>query len=180
MHLAPAAGILDGVEWTRAGLTSAGFVGFVPFADLPTTEIPDRVGVYAVLRETPEAPAFLPRSTGGCFKHQDPTVPGDQLERAWVPDAHVVYIGKAGPRARGKQGLKVRLSEFYRFSAGKRIGHWGGRYLWQLADSSDLIVAWRETPDRDPKDVERELIDAFKADHHGVSPFANPLDGRRK
>jgi hypothetical protein len=28
---------------------------------------------------------------------------------------------------------------------GELAGHWGGRYIWQLSDSADLIAAWKVT-----------------------------------
>jgi hypothetical protein len=83
------------MEWTRAGLTAAGFAGFVTFAELPEVSVPTEAGVYAVMRPDQEPPRFLERSSGGWFKGRDPSVPLDELQQAWVPDAAVIYIGKA-------------------------------------------------------------------------------------
>lgn len=83
----------------------------------------------------------------------------------WVDDAEVVYIGKA-------DRLKRRLTQFADFGAGKPIGHWGGRLIWQLPRTDQLLVAWRETPGRVPLEVEGELIAAFRR-AYGKAPFAN-------
>jgi hypothetical protein len=58
------------------------------------------------------------------------------------------------------------------FGNGKPVGHWGGRYLWQLKNSANLVLCWKATPHSDPGEVEHELIRSFIA-HYGALPFAN-------
>jgi len=85
----------------------------------------------------------------------------------WVPDAHVVYIGKADE-------LRTRLKAYARFGNGEPVAHWGGRLTWQLADADELLVAWRPltVPGR-ARDLEKLLLARFAELHRGRRPLAN-------
>lgn len=144
-----------------------GFKGFIPVKTLRGTlsVMPQTGGVYVVLRTSESAPEFLERGTGGFFKGKDPNVTIPELNQNYVSDSKTVYIGKANC-------LRKRVKQLLSFGEGSAVGHWGGRYLWQLADSEDLLVAWKETGLQIPEAVESEMIRQFVATH-GKRPFAN-------
>ena len=160
------------MKWTQDALIDAGFEGFVPFSELPTSQVPTAPGVYVVIRVAGTDPKFLQKSPAGWFKGKDPSVPVTTLENAWVPGSPVVYLGKANGGATGRRGLRKRLDEYRRHGAGEPVGHWGGRYIWQLADSDDLVVGWKPTADVNARTLERNMIAEFSADH-AKRPFAN-------
>lgn len=160
------------VEWTRAGFESLGFVGWRPFGVLEASDLPARRGVYVVIREPGPRPTFLAESVGGPHKRQALTVHTDILERAWCDDAEVVYIGKAGSQL----GLRERLWAYAKQGRGRSAGHGGGRFIWQLPASNELLVGWRETEGFDVGDVEEALL-ALHIERFGRRPFANMKDG---
>lgn len=117
----------DGVEWTRNGLEGAGFRGFIPFNSLPRAQVPHGAGVYAVLRLARTSPTFREVSIAGHFKDRSPSVSTADLEKKWVPDVPVLYIGRAGAKIGGTRGLAKRLDEYRRLGSGEPVAHWGGR-----------------------------------------------------
>lgn len=160
------------MDWSKEALTHAGFSGFVPFKDLEVADVPINPGVYVVIRPTATVPRFISVSPAGWFKGKDPSVPIAALEESWVPDAPLLYIGKANGGSTGRRGLRKRLDEYRRHGAGNPVGHWGGRYIWQLADSDDLLVGWKTTADSVARELERDMIAEFKATYT-KRPFAN-------
>lgn len=166
------------MEWTRAGLEAAGFSGFCRFDELVQYAAPQVAGVYAVVRVSVDPPQFLPTSVAGHLKDRDPSVVPELLAEAWIDGAAVLYIGKASSGGSGRRGLRTRLHEYRRHGAGERVPHWGGRYIWQLQDSADLLVAWKPAlATEDAEDIESRLIASFVA-NYGKRPFANRKAGR--
>jgi hypothetical protein len=151
------------MEFTRPSLEAVGFAGWVPLSTIRGRPCPSSGGVYVITYSGP--PTFAERSCSGWFKGKDPTVANEALIANWVEGAEVVYIGKADQ-------LRRRLTQFADFGAGKPVGHWGGRLIWQLPHTELLQVAWKETPGRIPRDVEAELIASFRH-AYGKPPFAN-------
>lgn len=154
-------------------LREAGFGGFAAISTLMSTEcaeVPTVPGVYVVLRPSAATPEFLEQSTGGHFKGKNPTVSINVLMDRWVEGAIALYIGKAGPTE--SRTLRVRLWEYMRFGRGIPIGHSGGKLVWQLKQSGDLLVCWKPTLDDHPREVEKRLIQEFE-EAHGKIPFAN-------
>lgn len=157
---------------TTEPIDPPGFTGWVPFAALPSADVPTAPGVYVVVRPTDEPPTFLDTSPAGHFKGKDPTVAVDELQALWVPGTRIVYIGKANAGRTGRRGLRKRLDEFRRSGAGQPVGHTGGRRIWQLSDHDQLRVGWRVTDDAAAGATETALIAQFHA-HYGRRPFAN-------
>lgn len=147
----------------------AGFSDFKKMAELfnDSSMIPDTNGVYLVLNADNKPGEFLPIGTGGYFKGKNPNLSLAELNANWVNNTKVVYIGKA-------TSLKSRLRQYFRFGQGKNVGHYGGRLIWQLIYSKELIVCWKSM-NSDPREYEAELIRQFVS-VYGCRPFANLKD----
>jgi len=151
-------------------LENHGFGGFIPLLETELAgRIPSQPGVYAVLAEGREEPAFAGLSCGGRFKGKDPTVDRSILRSKFVGGCETVYIGRA-------TRLDRRVHLLARFGRGEPVAHWGGRYLWQLERPESLRVAWRV--EADPVEAEASLLDDFET-AFGQLPFANLIRGNR-
>lgn len=157
-------------------LKKDGFRGFYSVKELNefkeirqlSSKVPATKGVYVVLRVSNTNPCFLEKGAGGSYRGKDPNVSIAELERNWIDGTSIVYIGKATK-------LKNRISSYLRFCNTQAASHWGGRYIWQLADSSNLIICWKEVSEN-PRKVEEKMIQDFKKEHGGQRPFANLND----
>lgn len=157
-------------SFSRADLTACGFVGWKTWDQLRRSDystIPQAPAAYVVYRPADAEPTFLDDNPGYRFKQQDPTVAKGVLQASWVAGSHVIYIGKANE-------AKKRLKQFSRFGAGEKDGHWGGRYVWQLADSAEQVVGWHAIKWGEvARDYEKRLLAHFASLHDGARPFAN-------
>ena len=153
-----------------------GFVGFKTMHELfaDSSQLPSTKGVYFVLNLDNKSPSFLQVGTGGHFKGKNPNISLEELKSNWINKALVVYIGKAGSDS-SSATLKSRLKQYFGFGQGKDIGHWGGRLIWQLAASPNLVVCWKQLANEDPRAYESQLIRDFVT-QFGNRPFANLAD----
>jgi hypothetical protein len=104
---------------------------------------------------------------GGWFKGKHPTVDKVNLRGRWLAECEVTYVGKA-------TSLRKRIHSFVRFGSGKAVGHWGGRYVWQLEDVDDHLIAWKACASIDSAtQLENELLREFMELHSGQLPFGN-------
>lgn len=155
-------------------LKSNKFVGFETIGELQRNNcehVSEKRGVYIVIQTPVSEPKFISFSNAGHFKQKNPTVSLERLYKHWVDSAIVVYIGKSGSST-NKRSLKMRFCEFVNFGMGQPVGHWGGRFIWQLANSDKLQICWKPTLVEEPIDVERRLIREFK-EYYKKRPFAN-------
>ena len=153
-------------------IKKAGFTGFKKMSELfiDSSAIPKIKGVYLILN-TENKSDFLTIGSGGHFKGKNPNVSIAELKSNWVDNAIVVYVGKAGKDG-SSATLQSRLRQYFRFGRGKNIGHWGGRLIWQLKNSKDLVVCWKALPTEDPRTFEAHLIQEFFL-QFSKKPFAN-------
>jgi len=164
------------MDFDEASLKKYGFEGFIQIGALkrqlckkmPLVALPKHKGVYVVFKRARNRPRFLDEGTGGWFprkKPKNPNVPVNILEEKWIDGAQVIYIGQT-------KTLRHRIKTRLLFGMKKPVGAWGGRYIWQFKDANKLLIAWKETSDGKPCEVERKLIDYFKR-IYGRLPFAN-------
>lgn len=157
------------MDFTSEGLSIGGFQGFIRVKDLVAgncREAPGCVkGVYVLVRENLTEPVFLEQSVGGLHKGRSLSEDVSKLRAKWVPSAYVMSIGCS-------ENLNRRIRQLIDCAAGRNHGHRGERYVWQLADSHDLLVAWKPVSCV-PKEEKRRLLCQFAAVHDGRVPFAN-------
>ena len=162
-------------------------------------KLPECKGIYFVIFPYfwPEYD-FLEKGTGGFFKGKDPNIPitlpdidwslnetviskyineTETLFGNWIEDADILYIGRAGGiNKNGKVSnatLKDRIIALLLFGNGKRVGHWGGRYIWQHSESYDFRIYWYVCKDdENPVELEKKLLEEFVIEYQRL-PFAN-------
>lgn len=133
--------------------------------------IPKNGDIYMILYPSQFAPKYRTVGSGGHFKGKNPNVSLQELQSNWIDNSPIIYIGKTGSDT-GSATLYSRLKQYFDFGQGKPVGHWGGRYIWQLSLAEELIVCWKATSDHEPSTVESHLIEKF-VEYYRKKPFAN-------
>lgn len=158
--------------FAQESLRERGFEGFAPFQDLLLSKVPAGPGIYTVLRSAGQGHEALDSSIGGHFNGKNPTADPRTLHlRLNLPTA-LLYVGKVDSGSRGVRGLRARITELARFGNGEPVGHWGGRYLWQLSNSPALRIGWLPVDGTTAREAESGYFEEFLA-LHGQLPFAN-------
>ena len=128
-------------------------------------QLPEAPGVYLVMAPKGFTPQFINPGTGGWLEGNDPNVDIAMLESRWVPGCRVLYIGQG-------TNLRKRVRLLLKFGQRVPVRHRGGRYLWQISNSLDLLLEWYRHDS--PLEEERRLLAKFM-EEHGRLPFANLL-----
>lgn len=141
------------------------------------SSIPEFKGLYVVVANRMPQKKFKKEGSGVFYKGRNPNVSQDVLSRNWVEGTFILYIGKAGGTDRKgniiKATLQERITDYIKFGYGYKIGHWGGRLIWQLQYSRDLFIYWRICTDSEnPVEMEKIRILEFE-NKYGKMPFAN-------
>lgn len=87
-------------------------------------------------------------------------------------NAIVVYIGEAGS-ATSQATLFSPLIQYLKFGQGSNVEHYGGRLIWQLNDSRDLLTCFKTLPHNNSREIEQMLIEYLKQKYNGKRSFAN-------
>lgn len=152
-------------------LGNAGFEGLYTIHALQhskpiCTYVPEKPGVYLVV-----CPAAFPPVFSTSVLNRANPYPEDVLMNGWIEGTPVLYIGKAGG-SNHKATLRRRIRCYMRFGLGKTDNHKGGKSIWQLNNSSELLMMWKVIEDAEPASIETNLIREFR-NIYGKRPFAN-------
>lgn len=149
------------------------FKGFISIEKLweDNSMIPNTKGIYLILNPNLDN-KFMEKGVGGFFKNKNPNISINELANEFVPNSLIIYIGKAGT-IKNKSTIKTRLKQYLKFGQGKKIGHWGGRLIWQLKNHKDLLVCWKTIDNKEPREIEAKLILEYQKQFNEKRPFAN-------
>ena len=76
----------------------------------------------------------------------------DRLDKFWLPDENILYIGKTDCVG----GLKKRIGQYYSTEIGERKPHAGGHWIKTLNILNELFVHY--LPIQNPLQLEEKII----------------------
>ncbi|MDR3598834.1 hypothetical protein [Clostridium sp.] len=142
-------------------LKNKGYKGFIRIGSLKNNYsiLPELSGVYLIL---------IPKDFIVKFLKDGTTNSGDSinyLQNNWVKGAKILYIGSSNNlRKHVKQLVDSRNNSVDRFP--------GGRHLWKLKDSLDLLISWNVIDTNECKQEKKYLLNEFMV-RYSKPPFAN-------
>jgi len=148
-----------------------GFGGFKAIEDhwpdglINCSSIPDQPGTYIVVCGEQFVPHFVEPGTGGSYRGRDPNVAIAALQEKWVADSRILYVGRAA-------NLRRRIRQYLRFGRGESVSHWGGRFIWQLRNTEELLIGYVVLANGNHVSYERLLLNEYYNKHRKL-PFAN-------
>ena len=166
---------------SKSDLIDYGFEGFISYSDLNQNEdgyIHEIKGIYLVINPDYKTPEFLNPGVCGKHKKKNPNYSIDILEKDYIYEAQVMYIGKGGSLD-DDADLNSRLKSYLACSRNATCSHSGGRSIWQLKNYNELIFCWKYLDNIESGNIENKLIENFE-EQFGKIPFANKNRGSKK
>lgn len=133
-------------------------------------QIPASPGIYLVgVPFDGFEPDISDRTTGPMFvKGRSMLYPAHKLRVKFESsDRRCLYIGES-------DNLQHRVALFLQYGRGEDVPHRGGRAIWQITNSHELILAWRLCADH--KNVKSKLLSSYWQ-NFGALPMANQKGG---
>lgn len=133
--------------------------------------IPAAPGIYLVgVPFDGFEPNISDATTGPRFvKGRSMLYPASKLKEKFnLSDKRCLYIGES-------DNLQHRITLFLQYGRGEDVPHRGGRAIWQIANSDELILAWCPCPNHE--NVKSALLASYRQSF-GVLPMANQKSGK--
>lgn len=173
---------------SREVLGTHGFAGFKSVGELindcysrqdrvmkSSPNVPEKKGVYMVLTPRDFCPTLVLAGENGFLGGKaDATL--EYLNKKWVEDTIVTYIGQAGGGS-SSEVLQERIRRYLKHGLRGRGGHRGGRLIWHISNPLKLVVCWKVLVNDDPSRVESVLLDEFEECYRSL-PFGNIKRGK--
>lgn len=134
-------------------------------------EISAERGLYVIIMQEGSPIEFTEKSCAGIFGQRKPDVAIELLKEQWVSDTLILFIGQAGRKMKSCT-IRKKIKKLISYGRGKKEAHFQGRYIWQIRNPFNLLLAWTVFDFDKEIPTTYELLDNFFK-RHNKAPFAN-------